>query len=169
MKYTIALALLTLSLAAFSQTPPAPQSSFADTTYSFGLTPITLPGAHTTLAGAESDILIHLTANNAFGPTTLISTATFVGGRFDHSFPSVANWLQNNTALTGYNYQAYVTASLGVVKGDTSHWGQRVGAGLRWAPAGSTSFSMAFEAQANNLPGISHWIPSVSITPQFRF
>ena len=160
--------LLLASFCAFAQTVP-PQSSFADTTYTFGLTPVTLPGAGTTLSGAESDILIHVTPNNAFGPTTLISSSTFVGGRYDRSFPVVANWLQNHTALTGFNYQFYVTGSVGVVKGDTSHWGERAGVGLRGAPSGSTNFSVAFEAQANNLPGISRWVPSVAISPQFRF
>ena len=167
MKTITLLAALLFSFAALGQTPP--QSSFADTTYAFGLTPITLPGSQTTLSGAESDILIHLTANNAFGPTTLISNATFVGGRYDRSFPVVAKWLQDHTALTGYNYEFYATGSLGVVKGIASHWGERAGLGLRWAPSGTTNFSVAFEVQANNLPGISRWVPSIAISPQFRF
>src|SRR5271157_4859911 len=139
-----------LAVAAFAQAPQ--KSVFLDTTYTFGLTPITFPGVGTTLAGAESDILVSFTPNNAAGPTTLISNDTFVGGRYDRTFPAVANWIQNHTSLTGYNYQFYVTGSLGVVKGITNHWGERAGLGLRWAPAGSTSFSVAFEAQANKLP-----------------
>lgn len=162
-----AVAVLLLSLVSFAQT--APPSPFAETTYTFGLTPVTLPGGHQTLAGAESDVLINFSANNAVGPTTLISDSTFVGGRYDRTFPSIGKWIQNHTELTGFNFSAYATGSLGVVKGAESHWGERAGLGIRWAPNGASNFSVAFEAQANNLPGISHWIPSVVVSPQFRF
>ena len=161
------LAVLVLSMAAVAQTAPA--SPFADTTYSFGLTPVTLPGSGQTLSGAETDMMINVTPNNAFGQSTLISSKPFVGGRYDRTFPAVGKWLQNHTALTGFNFQAYLTGSVGIVKADQSHWGERVGGGIRWAPSGATNFSIAFEAQANNLPGISHWIPSLAISPQFRF
>jgi hypothetical protein len=147
-----------------------PQSAFAETTYNFALSPITLPGTGTTLSGAESDVMVNFTQNNAFGATTLISNNTFVGGRYDRTFPSVANFLQSKTALTGYNYQFYVTGSVGVVRSAVNHWGERAGVGLRWAPAGSTSFSVAFEATANRLPGIADsWIPAIAVSPQFRF
>ena len=171
MNRTFSLIVFSLLLCAvsFAQTTPPPVSAFADTTYSFGLTPITLPGGKTTLAGMENDVMINFTPNNAFGETTLISTSPFIGGRYDRTIPSVAKWIQNHTALTGYNYQFYLTGSLGVVKADTSHWGERAGAGLRWAPSGVTNFSVAFEVQANNLPGISHWVPSFAVSPQVRF
>jgi hypothetical protein len=170
MKTAIAtLALLATFLAAPSMAQTTPPSPFADTTYSFGLTPITLPGASQTLAGAETDILINVTPNNAFGQSTLISTSPFIGGRYDRTIPQVGKWLQEHTALTGFNFQAYVTGSLGIVKAERTHWGERAGLGLRWAPNGATNFSVAFEAQANNLPGISRWIPSISVSPQFRF
>lgn len=169
----IALALTLVLCSALAQ---AQKSAFVDTTYNFSLTPITFPGIGTTLAGAETDILVSLTPNNAVGPSTLISNDTFVGGRYDRTIPQVATWLQNHTALNGYNFAFYATGSLGVVKGVENHWGERAGLGLRWAPAGSTSFSVAFEAQANKLPGItdtipghSSWMPSVVVSPQFRF
>lgn len=163
-KLYFAFALLFLSAVCFAQTSP-----FSETTYSFGLTPITLPGAQQTLSGMESDILVSFTPNNAFGPTTLISSSPFVGGRYNRTIPQVGKYLQNHTALTGFNFQAYVTVSAGMVKADRSHWGERAGLGLLWAPSGASNFSVAFEAQANNLPGISKWIPSVAISPQFRF
>jgi hypothetical protein len=158
-----------LCFGACAQTP-APASAFAATTYSFNLSQITLPGIGTTLAGAEQDMMIKFTPNNNFGESTIIASSPFIGGRYDRTIPKVSNWLQNQTALTGYNYEFYVTGSLGVVKASTNHWGGRAGLGLRWAPSGSTTFSVAFEAQANRLPGIATgWIPSVTIGPQFRF
>jgi hypothetical protein len=172
MKTLVLIAAILASAVCFGQQ----QSAFIDTTYSFGLTPVTLPGVGTTVAGAESDILVSLTPNNDVGPTTLISNDTFVGGRYDRVIPQVATWLQNHTALTGYNYQFGVTSSLGIVKGAANHWGERAGFFLRWAPSGSTSFSLAFEVQANHLPGItdqvpkqSSWLPSVALSPTFRF
>jgi hypothetical protein len=170
MKRSLILSLLILlSVMASSQTTPTPPSAFDSTSISFNLTPITLPSTVQTLSGAETDAMIHFTTNNMFGETTLISSATFVGGRYDHAFPSVANWLQNHTSLTGGNFQAYITTSLGVVKADKTRWGERAGIGLKYAPAGATNFNIGAEVQWNNLPGIAHHIPSVVIGPNFRF
>jgi len=146
-----------------------PQSAFAETTYTFNLTPITLPRTGTTLAGAETDMLVSITTNNALGATTLISSSPFVGGRYERAIPSIANYLQNHTALTGYNFQAGLTASAGVVNSGKEFWGERAGIFLKYAPAGSTSFSVAIDAEWNNFPGIAHNIPSLAISPAWRF
>ena len=178
MKRTVLLALLSvwLALPVFAQTPaPTPTpTAFSGTSFSFNLSPITLPNVGTTLAGAETDAMFNLTTNNIFGETALIGNSTFVGGRYDRVFPSIGKYLQDHTALTGGNFQAGLTTSLGVVKSAKSTWGGRVGVFARWAPAGSTSFSMAFEAQANYLPNYAgptspHWVPSIAIVPNFRF
>ena len=165
----IGIALLLLSVCALSQTTTTPPSVFDATTFSFGLTPLTLPSLGRTLSGMETDTMIHFTPNNIFGATTLISSSPFIGGRYERVIPSVGTYLENHTALTGANFQAYLTGSLGVVKAANNYWGERVGAGLKWAPAGSSSFDVAIDIEANNLPGIGHWIPSVAISPQFRF
>ena len=120
-------------------------------------------------AGAETDTLFHFTANNSFGPSALISSSSFIGGRYERSFPSIATWLQNHTNLTGANFQAGLTVSAGVVKGTNNYWGERGGIFVHYAPAGSTSFSLGFDIEANNLPGISHWIPSIAISPSWNF
>ena len=173
MKVFTAIAIvLILAVAGLAQTPvtaTTPQGAFMSTTYNFSLTPITLPGSGTTLAGVETDDLINFSTNNALGYTGLISSQPFLGGRYDRGIPQVAKWLQKQTALSGYNFQFYVTVSAGVVKAAKNYWGERGGLGLRWAPSGSSNFSVAFEAQANNLPGISHWVPSLTVSPQFRF
>jgi hypothetical protein len=174
MKYALtAVCTLILAAAAFAQTP-AP-SAFSTTSISFNLTPITLPGSSKgTLSGAETDIMFPLTTNNIFGETTLIGESTFIGGRYERVIPSVAKYLQNHTALTGGNFQFALTSSLGVVRGVTNSWGGRTGFSLKYAPAGSTSFNIGFEAQANYLPnyaglGTQHWIPSVALGPNFRW
>lgn len=166
---TLAIVLLTvlIATAAFAQTTPP--SAFGGTSISFGLTPITLPGTGQTLTGVETDAMVHFTPNNVFGPTTIISTSPFVGGRYDRVFPQIANYLENHTSLTGGHFQAYVTMSLGVVKAANPHWGERAGLGLRYAPNGSDNFDVGFEVQWNNLPGIAHNKPSVVVGPNFRF
>lgn len=169
-----AIAVLILTLAAVAQTTPPP-SAFSTTSISFGLTPITLPGtSQGTLSGAETDIMFPLTTNNHFGQTILIGDSTFIGGRYERVIPSIAKYLQNHTALTGGNFEFSVTSSLGVVKGAKSSWGGRAGFSLKYAPAGSTSFNIGFEAQANYLPNYAgpnsqHWVPSLAIGPNFRF
>lgn len=166
------LAVLVLSIACFAQTP-AP-SAFSTTSFSFNLAPITLPNMGATASGAETDAIFPLTANNRFGETTLIGASTFIGGRYERVFPSLAKYLQEHTALTGGNFEGGITSSLGVVKGTVSSWGGRAGFFLHYAPAGSTSFNIGFEAQANYLPNYAgsntpHWLPSVAIGPNFRF
>lgn len=168
------LAFLVLSVTvAFAQAPP---NAFAATSFSFNLSPISLPNLGSSISGAETDALFPLTTNNYLGETTLIGSNTFIGGRYDRVFPTIAKYLQNHTALTGGNFQAGITASAGVLRESPKNtWGGRAGFFLRYAPAGSTSFNIGFEAQANYLPGyggasqVSHWVPSIAIGPNFRF
>jgi hypothetical protein len=180
MKQTLALAFLCLALTMIgsiqAQTAPtAPVNAFSTTTFNFNLSPITLPNLGSSISGAESDALFAFTTNNILGETTLIGQSTFIGGRYERLFPAVAKYLQNHTALTGGNFQAGFTSSLGVVKAAVKNeWGGRVGLFLRYAPGGTQNFNMAFEAQANYLPGYAgadspHWVPSLAAGPNFRF
>ena len=174
MKYAIATLALLATFLALPLMAQAPPSAFATTSFSFNLSPINLPGVGTTLSGAETDAMFPITTNNRFGETTLIGESTFSGGRYDRVFPVIATYLQNHTALTGGNFEAGVTSSLGVVKNAKTGWGGRAGLFLRWAPAGSANFNVAFEAQANYLPRYAgdnspHWVPSVAVGPNFRF
>src|SRR5438270_13884258 len=89
-----AVSILVLAVAAMGQTP-AP-SAFPSTTYNFALSPITLPGSKTSVAGAETDIKIKLSQNLALGETNLISgDYTFIGGRGDYVISAFSKWLQN--------------------------------------------------------------------------
>ena len=166
------VAVLFLAVGLVAQTTPP--SAFQTTSFSFNLTPLTLPNMGSSIAGFETDAMFPLTTNNRFGETTLIGQSTFVGGRYDRVFPSVANYLQNHTALTGGNFEAGITSSLGVVKASQTSWGGRAGVFLKYAPNGSSNFNIGFEAQANYLPRYAgdsspHWVPSVAVGPNFRF
>jgi hypothetical protein len=165
-KLAFVVVVLVLSLACSAQTP------FQGTTVSFGLTPITLPTFGQTLAGMETDTLFHLTNNNVIGPTVLVSSDTFVGGRYNRIFPSVSTWLQKYTALTGNQFEVGWTASAGVVNASKEQWGARTGVFVNYAPSGSSTWDIGFEAQANYLPGIvtqGKWVQSFAVGPHFHF
>lgn len=174
MKHLFALlAVSTLSLAAVAQTPQP--SAFPSTTYNFNLTPITLPGAKTSVAGAETDVKIGITTNFQVGETTLIAPEySFIGGRFDYTIPQFSKWLQNiSPQLNGYQFQLGVTASAGVVRSPValgvsqSHWGERAGMFLNYAISGNTGLGL--EAQWCNLPGFQHTTYSLAFGPNFHF
>lgn len=173
---TLALAFLCLALTAagFGQTlpsapTPAPTSAFTDTTVSFGLTAVTLPSKVQTLSGAETDILLNISTSNVIGETTIVSTSPFIGGRYIRLFPGVSKYIQAHSAFAGGHFQAGLTASFGVVKASTPHYGERIGFVLNYAPSGSSTFGLGLDVEANNLPGITTWRPSIAIAPTFHF
>lgn len=169
MKHALAFLCLSLTLC-FAQTTPTPATPFSSTSVSFSLTPITLPSVGQTLAAAETDTLFHFTTNNLIGATVLVSSESFVGGRYNRVFPSVSTWLQNHTALQGNQFEVGLTLSGGVVEAAKVQWGGRGGVFINYALNGS--WAMGFEAQANYLPGIitnGKWIPSFAIGPNFHF
>jgi hypothetical protein len=172
-KFLVVLAFL-FSTFAIAQNTPAP-SAFPTTTYNFNLTPITLPGAKTSVTGAETDVKIKITPNFGLGETTLISgDYSFIGGRGDYVIPQFSKWLQNvSPTLNGYQFQLGVTGSAGVVRTpvalgqSVSHWGERAGMFLNYAVSGNVGLGL--EAQWTNLPGYAHTTYSIAFGPNFHF
>lgn len=149
-------------------------TAFPTTTINFNLSPITLPGAKTSVTGAETDMKLKITTNTAFGETSVISSDyTFVGGRGDYVIPQFSTWLQNHSpSLNGYQFQLGVTGSLGVVRAQlgpngVSHWGERAGMFLNYAVSGN--MGLGLEAQWTNLPGYVHSSYSLAFGPNFHF
>jgi len=153
----------------FAYTQNAQNPIFSTTTFTVTAAPISLPGVEQTLSGAQTDIMLNVTDNNAIGQTTFITTpGTFIGGRYDRHFPSVQNYLDKLPSLNGYQFQVYATASFGVVKANSeNHWGERAGFGIRYG--NNNVWGVGLEVMANNLPGISHWAPSIAFGPNFHF
>lgn len=172
MKHLALLAVL-LALPLLGQTPQP--TAFPSTTYNFNLTPITLPGAKTSVAGAETDVKIKITPNFGLGETTLISgNYSFIGGRGDYVIPSFSRWLQRvSPTLNGYQFQLGLTGSIGVVRTpvgvgqNQSHWGQRAGMFLNYAVTGNVGLGV--ESQWTNLPGYAHTTYSIAFGPNFHF
>jgi len=163
--FTVAILL---SVVACAQSTPPP--AFSDTTITFNLSPITLPHAGQSVSGAETDALISFTTNNHIGMTTLINPGfTFVGERYNRTFPSISNWLNNVSAnINGMQFQFGLTQSLGVVHlGSTSHWGERAGAFVNYSI--NNTWGVGVEAQWCNFPGYQHNTYSVAFGPNFHF
>lgn len=175
MKKSLVISFVML-LASFAVGQTAQQpSAFPTTTYNFNLTPVTLPGAKTSVAGAESDIKLKITTNFNLGETTLISgNYSFIGERSDYVIPQFSKWLQNiSPTLNGYQFQLGLTQSLGVVRTpislgiNQSHWGERAGLFLNYAV--SNNVGLGIEGQWTNLPGYAHSTYSVAFGPNFHF
>jgi hypothetical protein len=170
----IVLGFLLLTFSSRPVEAQTPTPAFTGTTVSFNLTPITLPGGKQTLSGAETDVMLSPTPNNAFGETTLINSAyTFLGGRYNRLFPSVSKWLNNlSPNLNGLAFQFGLTGSLGVVNipgnATPTHWGERAGGFLNYQ-IGSSAFGLGVEAQWCNFPGYAHNTYSVAFGPNFHF
>lgn len=172
-KTLLCIAVLAFSVSAFCQTPQP--TAFPSTTVNFNLTPITLPGAKTSVAGAETDVKLKITQNFSVGETSLLSgDYSFIGGRGDYVIPQFSKWLQNHSPmLNGYQFQLGITGSTGVVRTpagagvNASHWGQRAGVFLNYAVSGNVG--LGAEAQWCNLPGYAHTTYSVAFGPNFHF
>jgi len=167
---------LPILLPAQTATTPAP-SAFPSTVVNFNLTPVTLPGAKTSVAGAETDVKIKLTTNLAAGETTLIGSGfSFIGGRSDYVIAPFSKWLNNvSPTLNGYQFQLGLTGSLGVTRSpslistdtNVSHWGERAGIFLNYATNGTVGLGL--EAQWCNFPGYAHSTYSLAFGPNFHF
>jgi hypothetical protein len=170
----LAALCLALSVCAIAQTPAPAPSAFQDTTVSFNLTPISLPGAKSTIGGAETDVLLPVSTNNVFGETTIVDSGyEFFGGRYNRKIPAFSKWLNNvSPVLNGYQFELSLTASVGVVDLPGAvpaqhHWGERAGFNLNYSVNGTVG--LALEAQWNNFPGYAHNAPSVAFGPNFHF
>ena len=76
-------------------------------------------------SGVETDMVLAISKTDGLGESTLVASSTFVGGRYEHSFPSISKWIDNNSALSGYNLKFGITLTPGLVKTSTVlHWGE---------------------------------------------
>jgi hypothetical protein len=174
-KHLFALLLLTALAFAQDQAPPAPgaTSAFPTTTVSLSLSPIMLPGTKGSVAGAETDVMIAPSNSFQLGETTVTGASMlFVGGRGNYVIKPVSTYIQNHSPnLNGYQFQFYLTGSVGVVKPvgsvGAAHWGERAGAGLNYAINGT--WGTGLEAQWGNFPGTVHNTWTLAFGPNLHF
>jgi len=170
MKKILTLLILLSSAFCFSQTAA---STFPETTVSLSLSPISLPGNKSTLAGAETDVLINPSNTFALGPTSILgSSMVFTGGRVNVVIKPISTYIQNHSPnLNGYQFQFGVTSSVGVVKPVGSvgnvHWGERAGVFVNYAINGN--WGTAVDVQWGNFTGVQSNTWTLAFGPNFHF
>ena len=164
------LGVLLLVSVCLGQTP-APTATGDSITVSFGLTPVTLPNAPSSIAGAESDIVIPFTTNNWIGETSIVSsTYSFVGGKYMRVIPQLGTYLNNHSTLNFANSDLGLTGSAGVVfVNGGKHWGAT--AGVFWLQNINSSWAITFDAEAVRFPYVSTtaWTWKFATGPNFKF
>jgi len=179
---TCTILLISLAAVCLAQQPPqAPQpqappqaqqtkQATGDTiTVSFGLTPITLPNAPSSIAGAESDVVLPFTTNNWIGETSIVSSNySFVGGKYMRILPAVGKYMAAQNAMFA-NSDIGLTASAGVVfVNGKKHWGST--AGMFWLQNINDTWGMGFDAEAVRFPDVADkWTWKLAVGPQLKF
>ena len=138
------LAVLVLSFASFAQTAPNPPVSTtpptpvdSSTSFTINLTPITLPGGHSSVAGIESGLSLKLTNNFDVRESNLTGQGLqFYGGGVNYHLPALSKLLNSASPnINGLLFDFYLTGTVGTVLTPTSpaggHWGERVGGGIQ--------------------------------------
>lgn len=166
---TLALVSLLLMAATFviAQEPP-PTTSFT-----INLTPITLPGGHTSVAGVESGMSLRLTNNLDVKESNLTGTGLqFYGGGFNYHIPALSTYLNNRSPnINGLLFDFYLTGTVGSVLTPNSpaggHWGERIGGGANYSLNGT--WSLGAEVQYAKFPGYANNTYTVAIGPKISF
>jgi hypothetical protein len=183
--FTLAFLSLALSLASFAQTAPAAPtapapiataaapSAFPSTTFSVNLSPITLPGGKSSVTGTMNGASISVTPNVDVENLNIISTSfNYFAGGAKYFLPSLSKALNNaSPTLNGFNFQFYLTGTVGAVKvlggPQGGHWGETVGGGINYAFSGN--IGLGVEVQYAKLPGYANNTWLAAFGPNFHF
>ena len=174
-KFFSCLGVLLLVSVCMGQTsvsmPPQPVATGDTITVTFNLSPITLPDAPSSIAGAETDIILPFTTNNWIGETSIVSSNySFVGGKYMRIFPNLVKYLGKVSPLNFTGSDIGVTASGGVVfVNNTKHWGGT--AGVFWMQNINSTWAMTIDAEAVRFPYVSTeaWTWKMAVGPNIKF
>ena len=172
----ISLALICASFC-FAQNPPVtpPPSAPVDSSTSFtiNLTPITLPGGKTSVAGIESGLSLKLTQNFDVRESNLTGTGLqYYGAGANYHLPFLSKALNNvSPNINGLLFDFYVTGTVGSVLTPNApaggHWGERVGGGFNYSL--NQTWALGAEIQYAKFPGYANNTYTVAVGPQIRF
>lgn len=180
MKVAALVCLLFVPLMARAQATASPAPA-ATTTTTFAMTAsaLALPGNHQTVSGSVSGIMFSPTSKFDFREDNLVPAVpgqlAFFGG-FNYHLPPISTAIQNGTNLNGFNFDFYLTGSLGVTRitdssnNTASHYAGLAGVGVNYKLSKGGTWAMGFEARAARLPGMaSGWTAVISLGPSIHF
>lgn len=180
MKIIALILLLALPILVVGQNPPnppvtPPPSAPPDTSTSFtvNLTPITLPGGHTSVAGIESGMSLKLTTNFDARESNLTGSGLqFYGGGFNYHLPFLSKILNNASPnINGLLFDFYLTGTVGTVLTPSGpaggHWAERIGGGFNYSL--NQTWSLGTEIQYFKAPGYANNTYTVAVGPQIHF
>lgn len=154
-----------------ASTPPDPIDT--STSFTINLTPITLPGGHTSVTGIESGMSLKLTQNLDLRESNLTGSGLqFYGGGANYHLPFLSKALNGvSPNVNGLLFDFYLTGTIGTVLTPTSpaggHWGERIGGGVNYSL--NNTWSLGAEIQYAKLPGYANNTYTVAIGPQIHF
>lgn len=170
MKTLITLLLIFVAACAFGQTAPAPGVN----TFSFALSPISLPGANQTVAGTEAGMTLNVTNNLALVDQNILAPGDsfqFFGGGAQYTFPTLSTKLNNiSPNLNGLAFQFGLKATAGVDRLtaiNAQHWGFTAGGFVNYELSGTWAFGG--EVLYGHFPGFNQRAVLVSVGPSIHF
>lgn len=170
----VALVCATVCFAQNTPVTPSPTDPIdSSTSFTVNLTPITLPGGHTSVAGIESGMALKLTPNFDVRETNLAGSGLqFYGGGLNYHMPFLSKALNGvSPNINGLLFDFYLTGTVGTVLTPSGpaggHWGERIGGGANYALNGT--WSLGAEIQYFKAPGYSNNTYTVAIGPKIHF
>lgn len=154
-------------------TPTPSQPVDTSTSFTINLTPITLPGGHTSVTGVESGMSLKLTPTFDIRESNLTGSGLqFYGAGANYHLPFLSKALNNASPnVNGLLFDFYLTGTIGTVLTPSSpaggHWGERVGGGVNYSL--NNTWSLGAEVQYAKFPGYSNNTYTVAVGPQVHF
>lgn len=162
-------ALCLFAVSALGQTQQPGLNSF-----SLALSPISLPGAHQTVAGTEAGMTLNITNSLALVDQNIIAPGDnfqFYGGGAQYTFKALSTKLNNASPnLNGLAFQFGLKATAGVDRLtaiNAQHWGFTAGGFVNYAINGTWAFGG--EVLYGHFPGFNQRAVLVSVGPQIHF
>lgn len=168
--------LMLFASAAFAQTATTTPTTPQVTPVSFTATAIALPGGGTTIAAAETGVLVNVTNNFSLRDKNVVgSNFQYFGGGFNYYLPSLSTALNNiSPTLDGLRFQFWITGSAGVDRVTQSsltneHYAFTAGGGVSYALSASGTWTLGAEVEYAKFPGLANNTAIVKLGPSIHF
>lgn len=174
MKLFHILAVLLFAALSYAQSgPPSPDPTPGSTTsFAMNLTPVTLPGGHTTLAGISSGVAFTISPNfDVKNLNIAASNLQYYSAGFNYRLPVISKALNNVSPNINFlAFQPYVNATVGADYAygqSSSHYALTAGGGVDYYLNNTWSFGA--EADYAKFPGFNNNTVLIFFGPKWHF